>query len=52
MRDFPLEDERETYRLGAHFHTLVGMAEVCPIEIRRDAAGKSWFFEGLWKKFL
>lgn len=49
MRDFPLEDKTETYRLGALFHTLVGMAEVTPVEISCNENNRTWFFEGVWK---
>ncbi len=48
MRDFPLEDRSETYRLGALLHTWVGMANVTPMDIRSDEANRSWFFEGIW----
>lgn len=48
MRDFPLEDKRDLYRLGAIFHTWVGMANVTPVEIRCNENERSWFFEGMW----
>lgn len=48
MRDFPLDDKAETYRLGALLHTWVGMANVTPVDIRCDEADRSWYFEGIW----
>lgn len=49
MKNFPLDDQAESYRLGAHFHTLVGMADVTPIEIRCNDNKYRWYFEGIFK---
>ncbi|MGB9846013.1 MAG: XylR N-terminal domain-containing protein, partial [Desulfotomaculales bacterium] len=48
MRDFPLQNETDTYYLGLLFHTWVGMAHAIPEEVQCQKEKRKWFCTGTW----
>ncbi|MGQ9824995.1 MAG: XylR N-terminal domain-containing protein, partial [Desulfotomaculales bacterium] len=48
MRDFPLQNETDTYYLGLLFHTWVGMAHAIPEEVQCQKEKQKWFCTGTW----
>lgn len=48
MRDFPLQNETDTYYLGLLFHTWVGMAHAIPEEVQCRKEKQKWFCTGTW----